>query len=169
MARLKPPEPSASRGTPEWGALGKELVGAWAWGTLAKKLGGTWGTREKEVPLLLPSFLFSPAVLDVRSGYPLCIKCHKYQIIACLMFATSLVPFGPLLLLLEGPTADYGIQGFSMPDRVLPWREMLTTSLQFNILPLFYSYGSLGFWHHCVLSSTKKYWLFFWRQWVRLM
>ena len=120
MARLKPPESSASRGTPEWGALGKELGGAWAWGTLAKKLGGAWGTREKEFSLLLPSFLFSPADLDVRSGYPLCIKCHKYQIIACLMFATSLVPFGPLLLLLEGPTADYGIQGFSMPDRVLP-------------------------------------------------
>ena len=129
MARLKPPEPSASRGTPEWGALGKELCGAWgtlakelgrAWGMLAKKLGGAWGTREKEFSLSLPSFLFSPAVLDVRSGYPLCIKCHKYQIIACLMFATSLVPLGQLLLLLEGPTADYGIQGFSMPDRVLP-------------------------------------------------
>ena len=167
MARLKPPEPSASRGTPEWGALGKELGGAW--GTLAKELGGAWGTREKVISLSLPSFLFSLAVLDVRSGYPLCIKCHKYQIIACLMFGTFLVPSGQLLLLLEGPTADYGIQGFSMPDRVLPWREMLTTSLQFNILPLFYSYVSLGFWHHCVLSSTKKYWLFFWRQWVRLM
>ena len=64
------------------------------------------------------TFLFSPAVLDVRSGYPLCINCHKYQIIACLMFATSSVPFGQLLLLLEGPTADYGIQGLSMPDRV---------------------------------------------------
>ena len=129
MARLKPPEPPASRGTPEWGAVGKELVGAWgalakklggAWGTLAKELGGAWGTREKEFSLLLPSFLFSLAVLDVRSGYPLCIKCHKYQIIACLMFATFLVPSGQLLLLSEGPTADYGIQGFSMQDRVLP-------------------------------------------------
>ena len=38
----------------------------------------------------------------------------------CLMFATFLVPSGQLLLLSEGPTADYGIQGFSMPDRVLP-------------------------------------------------
>ena len=56
------------------------------------------------------------ALFFVLSG----IKCHKYQIIACLMFGTSLVPSGQLLLLLEGPTADYGIQGFSMPDRVLP-------------------------------------------------